>query len=466
MVITRNFKLMVAILGLLIFLSVGIYKDKIVLAFIFIVGLWILAILVKNPVRLIYVQIIYNYIIKFAIQIFNIPSWANYATDLLTVLIVIAAIKEILTQEKKSNMKLPIAIVFFFLLTTVIGLIINGQSILLYIWGIRNNFRFYGFLFGCVVFLKKKDIDLIFKTTILISFVNLMFCAVQYFVFGISQDSLGGIFGTNVGVNIYLNVFICITTLIALVQFEYKKMSTSIMLFIIFSNLCIAAVGEIKIFFLELIVIVAATLIFSKPSKKTFFLLIFCVIGVYFGIQLFYKIFPQWQSYFSIEKIISSNQTYATVTDLGRLTATQRITSMFLSGDISKILFGIGLGSAETSQIPMFTSQFYYDYGTSLHYTWLSQAFILLENGWVGLVCFFGFFVSIVGSCFKIRKRKKEYFDYCVITQVSAILCCLFAIYNSTLRTEAAYFIYLMLSLPFALYRNEEEFNNIKVEID
>ncbi|MHC1721412.1 MAG: hypothetical protein AB9844_12200 [Clostridiaceae bacterium] len=456
MEISRDTKLIViTILGFLILLAAGIYKDKLILLTVAIVGAVVLLFLIAEPVRLIYAQIIYICVIKFSMDVFNVPSFANYMTDFLTLLIVIVAIREFVKRDGKTDMLLPMSLVAAFFMVTVIGLLINGQSIPLYAWGFRNNFRFYGFFFGCAILLKKKDIDRIFKILLFISAVNVLFCTVQYFVLGYSGDYLGGIFGMEKGVNIYLNVFICMITTIALIQYLNKKVSIPILIFAVFTSLYIAAIGEIKVFFIEIIIITAGAVLFSKPGKKTILILLASAFGLYWGIELFYSIFPYWQGYFNLESMLASGQKYATSYDLGRFNAIERVTSTFLSGDMSKLLFGLGLGSAETSQLPIFTSQFYYQYGSTLHYTWLSQAFMLIENGWVGLICFMGFFVSIAGVCFFIRSKISEYFDYCVIAQIFAILCCALAIYNSTLRTEAAYFAYFMLALPFALNRNE-----------
>ena len=51
------------------------------------IGIVLILILLKNPKSLIYAQIIYNLIIKYAINGLGIPSFANYFTDVLTILI-------------------------------------------------------------------------------------------------------------------------------------------------------------------------------------------------------------------------------------------------------------------------------------------------------------------------------------------------------------------------------------------
>lgn len=466
MVITRNTKLSIFIGSLfLLLLSASILTDKLVLFSAVIIGVIIFFLLINNPVKLIYAQILYNCFVKFAIWSLGVPSILNYVTDILTLLIVIAAIRKLLSDdEKKSNMLLPMVIVVLFVLSTVVGLIINEQSIPLYMWGFRNNFRFYGFFFGCAILLKKKDIDVIFKIFIYLSFINVLFCIIQFFVFGISVDNLGGIFGTTVGVNSYLDIFLCIVTTIVIVQFLSKKASISLLLFTIISGLFISVIGELKIFFIQLPLIVLGFTIFSKPNLKTILVFCFTILGIVAGIDVFYRMFPYWDNFFSLDKIISTSQYYSSANDLGRLTATSTITKMFLSESPSKFFFGLGLGSAEISQFSMFTSDFYMQYGQVLHYTWLSDAFILIENGWIGLTLYMLFFISVIFSTYKIRREHNEFWNYCIISQIFAMLCCMLAVYNSSLRTEAGYLAYFIISLPFVLYRNDrlkkmEEYN-------
>ncbi len=455
MVILRNYKFtFIVLFDFMLLLAAVIYKDYLIFLCAAVAGMFLLYYLMKSPVRLIYFQVFYNLFVKFAIGTLGVPSAANYLTDIITICIVIAALKRLCEEKGSSNIKLPMVIVIIFFFTTVAGLMINGQSILLFLWGIRNNFRFYGFFFGCAVLLKKKDIDFIINSIMYISVINLLFCLYQYNIQHYSVDNLGGIFGTNVGVNIYLNVFICITTVITVVRFIYQRLPAWQVVFTIFTNVYISAIGELKVFYIEVAAIVLCLVLFFKPSRKTVLILISCAAGVYFGIQFFYTIFPSWQNFFRIDKIISSGQNYASSTDLGRFSAAKRVTDMFLSGDLYRLLFGLGLGSAEISQVEVFTSNFYIDYGNYLHYTWLSQAFLLIETGWIGLCCVAVFFISTAAACFRIRKERHEYLSYCVMTQVFAVISCMLLIYNSTLRTEAGYLVYFFLSMPFALYRN------------
>lgn len=403
------------------------------------------------PVRIIYMQIIYNFFIKFAIQYFRVPSSANYLTDVFTVMAMVYAFIELYKKRREINTKLPMVIITIFIIITISGFIINGQSVLLYLWGVRNNFRFFGFFFSCAVLLKKKDIDYIFKALLFIFFINTIFATVQYFVFGLRGDYLGGIFGTVQGVNGYLNIFLCIECTIVLVQYLYKKISVYLLTAVIFSSIFISVLSELKVFFIEFGIIIICLMIFSKPSKKIYFIVLMSMLSLYIGIQFLYIAFPNFNNFFNIDTIIASSQNYATKHDLGRFSATKIITQMFFSDDNMKCFLGLGLGSAETSQISMFNSDFFNKYGGSMHYTWLSSAFMLIENGWLGLICYLSFFVSIVFSVFRIRNIDEGNIDYCIITQIIAVLCCLFVFYNSSLRTEAAYFVYFMLSLAFAI---------------
>ncbi|MDP4142968.1 MAG: hypothetical protein Q8936_00595 [Bacillota bacterium] len=409
----------------------------------------------KHPIRLIYAQIIYNSIVKFGISCLHLPSSANYITDILTFLILVEALIHLPSKKIKGYIWLPCFVILTLFLITITGFIVNSQSIALYFWGVRNNFRMYIFFLGCVVLLKKKDIDGIFKVLLLISIFNTLFVTVQYFKFGIEQDYLGGVFGTSKGVNAFENIFMCVICIVTIVQFLYKKITAVLMLAVVFSSVYIAALSELKMFFVELAIIVVCVVILNKTSKKTILLVLGCVLSIYVGTQCLYQIFPHSKNYFSVKNIIAANNTYSSATDLGRLTATKTVSNMFLNHNKLKYLFGLGMGSAETSQISIFNSKFFNEYGDTLHYTWLSSAFMLIENGWSGLIIYLVFFIVIFGLGFKIRNLNKQVMDYCIMTQIFAVLCCVIVFYNSSLRMEAGYYAYFMLSIPFALSNKE-----------
>ena len=130
-------------------------------------------------------------------------------------------------------------------------------------------------------------------------------------------------------------------------------------------------------------------------------MLIGAAAGLFIGLQLFNAVFPGWE--FSVNQILdyTGQGGYSTETDLNRLTAISRICNEFLH-TISQRLFGFGLGSCETSTF--FNSGFFQQYGETIHYTYLLQAFLFLETGFVGLFLYLGFYISISAKALIMRR--------------------------------------------------------------
>ncbi len=145
-------------------------------------------------VNIISFQIYYNCIIKLLITRFGLPSVFNYVTDIviyiLTLMLIANLIKfrSLIDVVKKSKLFIGSAFIMFLLGT--ISALLNKSGFLLYIWGIRNMYRYYIFFIACIVFLKKKDVEKIFKNLFYILVINLLLVTYQYFVLGLSGGLL------------------------------------------------------------------------------------------------------------------------------------------------------------------------------------------------------------------------------------------------------------------------------------
>ena len=400
--------------------------------------------------KIIYLQIIYNLIVKFLINELHMPHFLNYFTDYLNMILIILILQNFTGKLKKiKEIRIQLIIIILYFIVTFVGLIIYRQPILLYIWALRNTFRFYVFFFGCVIFLKKEDITSMIHMLISLSFLNIIFCFFQWKVMGLQQDYLGGIFGSVIGMNGYLNVFLVIVLTIIIIEYSYNNLSIKTLILEFISLVLIAAVAEMKFFFIEFIIIILLYILLTQKNYKVFIYLIVGGILIYFGIQKFYELFPNWDNFFTFEKILKSSKSYSTADDLGRLTALDKIKTLFLDDNGLRLLFGIGFGNAETSSIKMFESSFYNRY-SYLHYIWLSDAWIFLETGYLGLIFNIGFYFSIFVKCFN-KKLKTINKSFVYTGQIISFICIVLTFYNSSLRTEAGYFMFYFLSIPFII---------------
>lgn len=354
-----------------------------------------------------------------------LPDWTKFVLDGAWVLLVCVAGKGSVLWYGKGTKGL-----FWW---AACGLFVFGcvyvfryQSIGYFLWGVRNNFRFYGAFFGFLL-LEEGEREEIWRALEGLFWVNFCLVLGQFFLFGRKGDYLGGFFGTEKGCNGGLNLFLLILAAKSLVYMEEKpgyvlaKCAVSLM---------ISALAELKFFFVEFAFLLVLTGFWKK--KAVGFGMVLALLG---GVLLLEKCFPEfdgWIEFSSIYKTAADPAGYASTGDLNRLNAISEIDRrVFLSG--WDRVFGLGLGNCDTSSFLFLTTPFSQWYA-HLHYTWMSHAFWYLEGGWLGILFFFGFF------CWIFLGKTGRF------SRILGVLCIVIGIYNASLRTEAAFLMYFGLS--------------------
>ena len=172
--------------------------------------------------------------------------------------------------------------------------------------------------------------------------------------------------------------------------------------------------------------------------------------------MLLTTIFPGYADWFNISSIVeyaASDKGYTSSGDLNRLNAFRRINELWLTNGWSR-MFGMGLGNCDTSAYAMLNTPFFVANG-DMHYTWFSHAMMYLETGWIGLIFFWGFIALVY---FRIRYIEKNSDGisvlYCRGAKIMAVLYMLLTVYNSSLRMECGYMVYIVLAIPFACQNN------------
>ena len=241
-----------------------------------------------NNKSLVYMQIFFVMVMLWLRDVLHFPSAITYVTDAIMVLLVFFYL------FKKSKLKIlkdvspQYIIVVLIVLFMLLGAVINCVRPLLMIWSLRNNLRFFLFFFLCVDLLDQFDVDAIIKFFKCFFGANFLMCTIQYFAFGLSADYLGGFFGTTRGCNGYLNVFLCVICAISIADFIAGKSGLGLLLLYLGASLYIAIIAELKVFYIELIIMVAFVIVMSKPSVKTIVIGVVFVLGfVLGGIALF-----------------------------------------------------------------------------------------------------------------------------------------------------------------------------------
>lgn len=385
----------------------------------------------------------------FLMEVLRLPSSIKYLLDIawLLLLLYIAV-----NRRKKLPVKarsLAMIVICFFVISLV-GVLLNYQSIYYYLWGLRNNGRFFVYFFACILFLDFRSIDSTLRFLDGLFWVNFPVVLFQFFVLGKKQDFLGGVFGTTVSCNSYMNIFLVIVLTKSILLFLQHRESLFQCVLKCGVALIIAVLSELKVFFVELLVILTMSMILSKFSFRKIGIMLLCATGVVVAAQMVAVLFPEFSGWFSVDgimEIVATEEGYTMREDINRLTAGAYVMNHFLPTWHNK-LFGLGLGNCDYAAFDFLTTPFYIRYGWT-HYAWFSVSFLLVETGIIGLGLYVFFFIKLFFTIRKIELQETADKLHCQLAEILTVISFVLMIYNGSLRIEAAYLWFFMLAIPF-----------------
>lgn len=387
------------------------------------------------------------------IELLPFPNAVKYICDLLWVSLLVLLLRQRWVITRAYS--LLCGWVLLFLLYTAITYVAFWQSPLYYLWGLRNNFRYYAAFLGFGYFLKEKQIEKLFRMLDCLFWVNFLISLVQYYGFGIAGDHLGGLFGAKQGCNGYSVIFFAVVIVRSVVFCLEGKEAVSKCILKCTAALYLSVLAELKFFFAAFVVIVALAVLMTNYSWRKLVLVLGSAIGVAVCTAWMAKLFSDGSRWFSLKwmwDVVTSDRGYTSSGDLNRLTAIGQINELWLK-EWPQRLFGMGLGNCDASSFSVVNTPFYREHG-DMHYTWMSYALMYLETGYIGLVFYWGFFALTCLCARRIEKRSAGMArSYCRVSRIIAVLCTVISVYNSSLRTEAGYMVYFVLAVPFALGR-------------
>jgi len=403
----------------------------------------------SNSVRkLITLHLFLVLVFLFFWSVFGLPWEIIYIFDIFVCVEFVWVLRSIQPVLRRTRCFHLISFFAVYVLYLLLTQICNFVSPVLSVLAFRKTFRFYLFFFACAVLLTENGIEKIMKMLLILQIPNLILSIYQYFVQNLNQDNLGGIFGIEKGANAYSNVFLCLICTYMIINYLAKKVKLLPMVLTIGSALLIAVLAELKIFFIEVVVIVLCAILFSNPSARTIKTIVFSAIGFVAAIVLLGSIFPEHLAVlinFALLMQYTTGKIHGY--NISRLNAFSEINDLFFEDNVFRNLFGYGFGNCESG------SSFYAKYG-DYHYSWFSHQLIFLETGYIGVLLYLAFFALIFFYTTKAKKRNPENSTYYTFTQIIAILCVIWMVYNQTLHCEAAYLVFFVLAIPIAVQNN------------
>lgn len=381
------------------------------------------------------------------INVFHIPGIIMYVADILLIILIIYSLMKNKKLEKEEKIIKNIIVLYIFIVT--FSYIVNYQNILYFIGGFRNVFRLFFFFLLCTIYLTKSDMVKFLKKLDGIFYINAAIMMIQYFIFGLNQDYLGGIFGTHQGCNGPLNIFFVVIVSYSVLAYMNKKEYLNSLIIKCGLALTLAGLAELKYFYIEFIIIVVFAFLTTGFTWRKLGLVFLSIVGLAVGIQIIDKLFGMGYV-FNIDFIMkdSTSGGYTSTGDLSRGAFIAAIENGFLD-TVWKKLFGLGLGNCESGTIFATATPFYLRYRV-LHYDWFASMHTFLEQGWCGLLFYGLFFLMIAVFTFRLGKKYDMDSFYIKLTCLYAILFFLVFFYNQTLRQDIAYLIAFCLAISFA----------------
>jgi len=381
------------------------------------------------------------------IDLLGLPGALRYTLDLVWCSLVwmAAGRKKLHLPRNLSPMAWTAAV---FLLYTLILLVFRYQSMVWYLWGLRNNFRYYGAFFAFACLLTRADGERCFRGLEVLFWINIAVSLAQFFIFGIRQDYLGGIFGVERGRNgAYTLLFFLLMLSRSLLAMMNGTERMGSCLAKCGAALLVAALAEMFGFFLLFGLTVVLAAVLTRFSRRKCLLFLLLGLALFCSGSLLLQLFGEGSE---LTPEVIRNRLfaahYATGEDLGRLTAIPTLSRTILTRPHQR-LFGLGLGNCDTSTVAAFCSDFARQYA-HLHYTWFLSAHLFLEMGYTGLFLYLLFFARCFVQAVREKRRSGDLL-HCQMGIILPVLCMILTVYNSALRAEGGYMMYFGLALPF-----------------
>ena len=405
------------------------------------------------PQFILFFIIMWTLVERFLIQ-HGAPNSVIYLIDLLNMIMIIAVIPMNFWKKCGPMVLAYGGLIFCGILIALLNYGTWGGSIIFTIIEVRNVVRFPLFFLACITFLEKGNIETIFGILTKLFYINFVIILYQYVTYhpiGIwtRGDYLNGFFGTSVGGNTYVNVLMLCVVAYWLCKWRGKECAMWKFLLPFGMSVTIAALIELKAYFVEVIILYGWYFFSQRKTIKEFAKNIVIIIVIltiaYFALQFMYQEYPWFRetmSFSGMFKLATDTSGYAGSNDLNRLTAIFTISDHMFKGSIAEILAGIGLGNGAIYSIGGMYTRFCQMYGAT-HYSWFSSAYIFVQCGVIGLSLYVFSFVYLF--------IKKKNIQYKFLSQVMILLALFLMLYNETLKTDAGYLVYFAIASGFVL---------------
>lgn len=388
-----------------------------------------------------------------------------YIIDLANIVLFLACLYKQAWKYVSSFILLYFILIVVSVATAIINYAEWGGSPLHTIIELRNVVRFPIFFVACVSYLTPENCKRIYKILVVFFFASSLVSIYQYFTWrpaGIwtRGDHLNGLFGTAVGGNTYVNVLMLVAVTYLLAGWSNGTVRTGILFAAVALSLLIAALIELKAFFIEFIIVYLFYLIKKKKTPKEIkinIILIGLVTAIAFvGLEIMFREYPWFRDTMTFRGMINSltnSGGYTGAGDLNRFTGVFTIAKEIFNGEWVTTFLGLGLGNGSAFSLGDNSTNFFNIYQNT-HYNWFSGTYMFIQCGALGLAIYLFSFVVLLAK----RKLNRS----CKLNSEMMCLLALFLVfYGEALKTDAGYIVYFALASGFVNARKTN--NNINM---
>lgn len=403
--------------------------------------------------NLIYWMFVYECFSCFLMKNFGAPKAIAFGLDFFILVLFIQVIK---TKSIKS-LFLPTQILLVLFVSTIVGMVVNSAEISNFVWGARSEFWGITMFYASVKFLRSYDIERIMSFFFKFQFLNLACAAYQYHILGYYQDFNNGAF---IG-GAYQDIFCAI--LFAYYFYKYIRKEDKLwkFIFVALSGLYIAVVEEEKFIFIEFAGIIAYYFVSTGLNFAKVLIMTGSIIAAIIALPILNSVNGQD----SMEMLTSWDNFigYATMVGYGyelpRLGSSVIISARFFSDSLQDF-FGLGLGMCEDASTISFINTAFYQQWSWLHYMWFTFQIQFLQTGWVGMILYISFFVSVLIVNFKNRLSMSDKYKFFADFSVAMSFIAIAVIwYSASTRGQAGNFVFFAIAVGLAISRQLKKNN-------
>ena len=361
----------------------------------------------------------------------------------------------------RNNLSAVTRVVGSFVVTSYVLLLVgstgvafvNGMPIPATLWGLRMVLRYLLLFMMVYKYFDADDIAKYKRIIFKFFWINTALVAFQYFVEGKVGDFIGGIFSGNGGQFLF-NLFV---TFLMSKEYFTGHLKKSRFLWLVAIEMFIAMVAEIKMMYFTIPLAIYAVYVLTKKFSVKHIIILavafFCLVPTMKAVMSLMYDDNYVNKTFDIDAIEEETSHDYNLSEEARGLSFNRSTciektSAFILCDPGHLMFGYGIGSANTSAT--FGTWIRAKYSLTTSYNWFTPSWLLIEYGWIGFVIWILILFGIAWRFFSIfRRSRDEVVKYwSSLGTVSAMFTYLLAWYNN-LPYFNAYFIYLFWAVCF-----------------